>query len=440
MPNPFHLSYFLQGSSVHAWGAPFIGTIGQDWQSASFFKELAQGLERACFDYLLIEDSIYVGENWQGSRDLFLKTGLCIPRQEPSVVATLLAADTSRLGIVPTLSTFAYHPYLTARITGTLDQISGGRAGWNMVTGSSDFAAQNFGMPAMPEHDQRYVMAEEYAQIVKGLWGSWAPGAQVGGLVPGEDQGQLFDPAKVNTIDFQGEYYASRGPLNSGPTVQERPVIAQAGGSKMGIEFAARHADTIVAAPHGAENMRAYRDQVRAQMVQNGRDPDSCKVLFLISPIVEETEEMARWKADQRRIEAEQNMDMRLARLGWTINIDFSEFDLDQPVGELTTNGHQSSLKQFLERAGARTLREAVLDTASKGYGVDLVGTPDSVAAQMEEVMQTAGGDGFLITLGDLSRRSLAGITDGLVPALQRRGLVRKNYEHATLRDNLLAF
>ena len=208
----------------------------------------------------------------------------------------------------------------------------------------------------------------------------------------------------------------------------------------MGISFASRHADTIVAAPNGAENMKAYRDEVRAEMAANGRDPDSCKVLFLVSPIVEETEEMARWKADQRRVDAEKNMDMRLARLGWTINIDFSEFDLDQPVGELTTNGHQSTLKQFLERAGKSTLREAVLDGASKGYGVDLVGTPDSVAAQMEETMQTAGGDGFLIALGDLSRRSLATITDGLVPALQRRGLVRKAYEHDTLRDNLLAF
>lgn len=309
-----------------------------------------------------------------------------------------------------------------------------------MVTGSSDLAAQNFGLPAMPDHDERYVMAEEYVEIVKGLWGSWEPGAQVGGLEAGQDSGQLFDPAKVRTIDYRGEHYASRGPLNSGPTVQDRPVIAQAGGSKMGISFAARHADTIVAAPHGAENMRKYRDEVRAQMAAAGRNPDDCKVLFLVSPIVEETEEMARWKAAQRRIEAERNMDLRLARLGWSINIDFSEFDLDQPVGELTTNGHQTTLKQFLERAGKQTLREAVLDNAAKGYGVDLVGTPDSVAAQMEEAMQTAGGDGFLIALGDLSRRSLATITDGLVPALQRRGLVRKRYEFETLRENLLAF
>ncbi len=440
MPRPFHLSYFLQGSSVHAWGSPFIGTIGQDWRSLAFFKDLVRELERACFDYLLIEDSIYVGENWQDSRDIFLKSGLGIPRQEPSVVASMLAGCTARLGIVPTLSTFAYHPYLTARIIGSLDQLSNGRIGWNVVTGSSDLAAQNFGFPGMPEHDKRYDMAEEYVQIVKQLWDSWEPGVQIGGLEPGQTSGDLFDPEKVHTIDFKGEFFSSRGPLNSGPTVQHRPVIAQAGGSEKGLAFAARHADTIVAAPDGAENMRKYRNDITERMIAAGRDPKDCKVLFLISPIVEETEEMARYKSEQRCVETAKNMDLYLARLGWSINIDFSKFDIDQPVGELTTNGHQSTLKQFLTRYGKNTLREAALDRAMKGYGVDLVGTPESVADQMAETMEIAGGDGFLISLSDLSRRQLASITDGLVPALQRRGLVRKQYEFEHLRDNLLSF
>jgi len=440
MSRAFHLAYFLQGSSVHSWGTPGIGSMGRDWMGAGFFRDLALGLERACFDYLLIEDSIYVGENWQGRRDIFLENGLCIPRQDPAVVATLLAAATSHLGIVPTLSTFAYHPYLTARITGSLDQISVGRAGWNMVTGSSDLAAQNFGQDAMVEHDERYVMAEEYVQIVKGLWGSWAPDAQIGGLRPGEETGRLFDPAKVRSIDFKGRYFSSRGPLNSGPTVQQPPVIAQAGGSAPGRAFAARHADTIVAAPNGVAAMKAYRDDIRAQMTAMGRDPDGCKVLFLVSPVIAETEARAREMAAQRRIDAEANMALRLARLGWSINIDFSEFDLDQPVGELATNGHQTTLKQFLERAGKRTLREAVLDNAAKGYGVDLVGTPESVAAQMAEVMDEVGGDGFLLTNGDLTRASLALMTDHLVPALQRMGVVRGSYGHAHLRDTLTEF
>jgi alkanesulfonate monooxygenase SsuD/methylene tetrahydromethanopterin reductase-like flavin-dependent oxidoreductase (luciferase family) len=140
---PFHLAWFLQGSSIQAWGESWTGNISDDWMSCDMFLDLARGCEQASMDYILLEDSIYVGETWQNSRDIYLKNGMSIPRQEPTVVATLMAAATTRLGIVPTLSTFAYEPYLTARIVGTLDQISGGRGGWNMVTGSSDLSAKN---------------------------------------------------------------------------------------------------------------------------------------------------------------------------------------------------------------------------------------------------------------------------------------------------------
>ena len=434
--NPFHMAWFLQGSSIQAWQEPWTGNISEEWMTAGMFLDLARSMERACFDYILIEDSIYIGQNWENKRDLFLKTGMSVPRQEPSVVASLMAAATTRLGIVPTLSTFAYAPYLTARIVGTLDQISSGRGGWNLVTGSSDYSAQNFGMDALPPHDLRYDMAEEYVEIVKRLWDSWEPGA----IVADRKTGVLIDSSKVHTIDFEGQYYRCRGPLNSGPAPQGRPVIAQAGGSDKGRAFAAKHADTIVAAPNGIDAMKRYRDDIRTQRAAAGLDPDGCKILFLLSPIVAETEEQARWHADQRAVSAEKNIEARLARLGWITNIDFSGHDLDAPVGELTTNGHQSSLAQFVIRAGKKTLREAIVKNSSSGYCVDVVGTPDTAAAQMEEIMAEVGGDGFLIALSDVSRRAIATITDGLVPALQQRGLVRTAYEHPQFRDNLLAF
>lgn len=433
---PFHLAWFLQGSSIQAWGAPFTGNISEEWMRADMFVDLARNIERAGFDYLLLEDSIYVGENWRNSRDIFLKNGMSIPRQEPTVVATLMAQATQRLGIVPTLSTFAYHPYLVARITGTLDQISGGRAGWNMVTGSSDFAARNFGLDALPAHDTRYEMAGEFIDVVQKLWDSWEPGA----IIADRASGVLIDPSKVHTIDHKGRYYASRGPLNSGPAPQGRPVIAQAGGSGPGRAIAARHADTIVAAPKGIDGMREYRDDVRRRMVEYGRDPDSCKILYLLSPIVAATRAEAQIRAERRRIDAETNLDVRLAQFGWITNLDLSEADLDAPVGELTTNGHQSSLAVFLKRAGNKTLREAMVSYSTSGGCMDLVGTPDDVAEQMGEIMQAVGGDGFLFSLGDVSRRSVAEITDGLVPALQQRGLVRRGYAHAQFRDNLLEF
>jgi FMN-dependent oxidoreductase (nitrilotriacetate monooxygenase family) len=434
--NRFHLAWFLQGSSIQAWGAPWTGNISEEWMSAEMFLDLARAIDRAGFDYLLIEDSIYIGQNWKDSRDIFLHNGMSVPRQEPSVVASLMAAVTKNLGIVPTLSTFAYHPYLVARTVGTLDQVSGGRGGWNMVTGSSDFSAQNFGMDKLPPHDIRYEMAHEFIEVVTKLWDSWEPGA----IVADRKSGMLIDPGKVHTIDYEGQYYRSRGPLNSGPCPQGHPVIAQAGGSGPGRAIAAKYADTIVAHPKGIEAMKEYRRDVRAQMAALGRDPDSCKILYLIGPIVAASREEAQIRVDRRRASAEANIDVRLAQMGWSTNIDFSRHDLDAPVAELTTNGHQSSLAQFVRRAGGKTLRDAIIGYSTSGGVIDLVGTPDDVAAQMDEVMQEVGGDGFLFSLGDVSRKSVTEITDGLVPALQQRGLTRTGFSGKHLRDNLLEF
>ncbi|KPF61045.1 NtaA/DmoA family FMN-dependent monooxygenase [Rhizobium sp. AAP116] len=434
--NMFHLGWFLQGSSIGGWGDKWSGNIAREWMHPGAYLDLARAMERACFDYILIEDSIYVGQNWQDSREIFLTNGISVPRQEPSVVATLMAAATTRLGIVPTLSTFAYHPYLTSRIVGTLDQISLGRGGWNVVTGSSDLSAQNFGMDKLADHDERYVMAEEYMQICQGLWGSWEPGAIVGD----RDTGVLIDHNKVHTIDYKGKYYASRGPLNSGPLPQGQPVIAQAGGSKSGKGFAARYADTIVAAPKGVEAMKQYRNDVRAEMAAIGRDPDKCKVLFLVQPILTETMTEAAERIAERKAASEKYIDQRLARFGWSTNLDLSGCDLDAPIGELTTNGHQSSLAQFLARSSGKTLREAIIEHTTSGYCVDMVGTPESIASQMAEVMEEVGGDGFLIEQPNVNRRTIASITDGLVPVLQHRGLTRKAYAHEQLRDNLLDF
>ena len=434
----FHLGWFLQGSSVQAWGEPFTGAIGRDWRSAEFFVDIAKALERARFDYLLIEDSSYVGESYGNSREIYLTGGLSTPRQDPSVMATLMAAQTSRLGIVPTLSTFAYPPYLLARLVASLDQISAGRVGWNMVTGSSDFAAMNYGMPAMPDHDLRYDMADEYMACVNALWDSWDPDS----IIANTETGVLVDHTKVRQVDFEGRWYKSRGPLNSGPLPQGRPVIAQAGGSPRGKRFAALQADTVVASVKGTAGMRAYRDELRAYALAQGRNPDDIKVLFLVSPTIGETEEEARLRHAQKMARAAKQVPQLLAFFGKITNINFAAYDLDTPVNELTltTNGHQQSLDDFKKVTGRKTLREAMLSYRGNNGSVELVGTPDSVAARMEEVMAEVGGDGFLITTNDTSRRIIAEITDGLIPALQARGLTRKEYGHAQFRDNLLEF
>jgi len=438
MTRPFHLGWFLQGSSVQAWGEPWTGAIGRDWRVPELFCDIARALERACFDYVLIEDSSYVGESYGGSREIYLANGLAVPRQDPSVIATLMAAATQRIGIVPTLSTFAYPPYLLARLVATLDQVSAGRIGWNMVTGSSDYVAMNYGLPGMPEHDLRYDMADEYMGAVNALWDSWEPGA----ILADTASGVLVDHTKVHAADFQGKWFSTRGPLNSGPCVQGRPVIAQAGGSARGKRFAALHADTVVASVKGVAAMRAYRDDVRAHATAQGRNPDDVKILFLVAPTLGETMEEAELRRRQRLARAEAQVPQFLAHFGKITNIDFGRYDLDTPVNQLDlhTNGHQQSLDDFKRVAGKRSLREAMLAYRGNPGSVELTGTPDAVASQMAEAMQEAGGDGFLLSLGDVSRRSVAEIADGLVPALQARGLARRAYAHAQFRDNLREF
>jgi FMN-dependent oxidoreductase (nitrilotriacetate monooxygenase family) len=438
MPRPFHLGWFLQGSSVQAWGEPWTGAIGRDWMRPDLFCDMARAVEAARFDYILIEDSSYVGESYGGSREIYLKHGLAVPRQDPAITATLMAAATSRIGIVPTFATFTHPPYLLARMVASLDQVSAGRIGWNMVTGSSDVAARNYGLPALPEHDLRYDMADEYMQVVNGLWDSWEPGAIVADPV----SGALVDHTKVHAVDFEGRWYRTHGPLNSGPCPQGRPVIAQAGGSPRGRQFASGHADTIVAMIKGTAGMKAYRDDVRARAAAQGRDPDRVKVLYLVNPLLAETQAEAEARRDARRARAEASVPQLLAFFGKITNIDFGKYDLDAPVDtlDLHTNGHQQSLDDFKRVAGKKSLRDAMLSYRGTSGSVELVGTPDAVAGQMAEAMQEVGGDGFLFSMGDVSRRTVAEVADGLVPALQRRGLVRRAYAHAQFRDNLLEF
>jgi FMN-dependent oxidoreductase (nitrilotriacetate monooxygenase family) len=434
---PFHLGWFLQGSSAQAWGEPWTGHIGRNWMVPELFTDMARCLERACFDYILIEDSSYVGESFGGSTEIYLKNAIAVPRQDPSVVASLMTAVTSRIGIVPTFGTYAYPPYLLARLVASLDQASSGRIGWNAVTGSSDFAAMNFGLPGMPEHDLRYDMADEYMQVVKALWGSWEPGA----IIADRRAGVLVDPTKVHAVNHEGRFFKSRGPLNSGPAPQGQPVIAQAGGSPRGRQFAAQHADTIVAHTKGIAAMKSYRNDVRARMVACGRDPGRCKVLFLVAPIIGETEEEAQQKKRIRAARAAATIEQRLAHLGKVTNIDFGKMDIDKPLSpDVTTNGHQQTLDEFRAKAAGRSLRETMADHNATELSVELIGTPDSIAARMGEVMEEVGGDGFLFSLPNVNRRSLAEVEDGLIPALQDRGLTRAAYTHAQFRDNLLEF
>jgi len=438
--NKFHLGWFMNGYRVHGWRDQWIGTHKSEGMLPDFYVDMARSLERACFDYFIIEDSSFVPDAWEGKHDFYVENAYAVPKFDPSVLASILTQNTSRIGIVATLAITEYPPYLLARLVSTMDHVSHGRAGWNMVTASSDRAAQNYGHEAQPDHDVRYDMAEEFTDLVTQLWESWEPGSMV------VDQDGIFaDPAKVHPVDFEGAFYRSRGPINTARSPQGRPVIVQAGGSDKGRAYASRCADSIIASATTVAQMKEYRDDVRTRAEGHGRKPDDVKVLFLVSPIIGETHQAALDRKEQMIQEAGSDPRFRLAGMGYATDIDFSTFDLDTPIRdfeeELVTNGHQSSLAAFTRQNRDRTLREVASNSAyGAGQRVELLGTPAEVAEQMEAVMAEVGGDGFLITQDVLTRRSISEITDGLVPELQKRGLTRDRYRHELFRDNLLDF
>jgi FMN-dependent oxidoreductase (nitrilotriacetate monooxygenase family) len=429
---PFHLGWFLGNSyGVHGWNQPWGGTDAEDWAMPDLHIDLAKALERACFDCLLLEDSVFVPDNYGSSTEFYLARALRAPKNDPLPLVPLIAQATTHLGIVPTISTSFYPPYLLARLIATLDLMSKGRVGCNFVTSTAERAAQNFGLDEHLEHDLRYEMADEFVDLVTQLWASWDADA----IVRDRAAGVFADHAKVRAINFKGRFFASRGPLNTARPPQGRPVLVQAGGSPQGKQFAAKHMDCVVAAMSTVPEMKAFRADLRQRVAAAGRDPDSCKVLFVIVPTLGETNAEAEERVRRRQAHREAAPELALALMGSLTDIDFSAFDLDAPIGELTTNGQQGTLQRFL--AQGRTLRE-IANNYRYGFE-DAVGTPEQVAATMAEVMEEVGGDGFMFT-GNLTRRYVAEITDGLVPALQRLGLVRIAYEHRHFRDNLLAF
>jgi FMN-dependent oxidoreductase (nitrilotriacetate monooxygenase family) len=434
-PKPFHLAWFMNFTPGD-WTSDF--AAGTSPWDGKFYIDMALALERACFDYIMLEDTLMVPDAYGHSTEATLKHALMVPKHDPMPLAALIGAATTRLGVVATMSTMAYPPFMLARLCTTLDHIARGRFGWNIVTSGEDTAAQNFGMDKLPPREQRYAMADEYVDVVCQLFQSWDKDA----VVMDRERGIYADHTKVNPIHYEGEFYKVRGPLNTVPSPQGKPVFVQAGGSPRGRAFAAKHADSIIATANGIKGMKQYRDDVRGHAVAAGRNPDDVKVLFLIYPMLADTNEEALAKRD-RLVNSPAFIEMALASVSSVTDIDFSKYDLDEPLPPLTTNGEQGSLDKFAQWGSGKTLRQLAAERFSGlPPELELIGTPDRVAARMGELMAAVGGDGFLIStpFQRTSRRFINEVTEGLVPALQRRGLARTAYAGDTLRDVLKEF
>jgi FMN-dependent oxidoreductase (nitrilotriacetate monooxygenase family) len=431
----FHMGWFLPyGFGVYGWNGQWSGNVPKDVGKAQLFMDMATSLDRAGFDYMMLEDSSVVPDIYGSSLEHSLRTG--IVRHDPMPLVPLLGAVTSRLGIIATASTSFYPPFLAARLFRTLDHLTGGRVGINLVTSSPHAAAQNYGYEKLFEHDLRYEMADDWMQAVDSLWAGWDPDA----VVADEETGVFADHTKVRYSNYEGKHFRTRGPINAVPSPQQRPVVCQAGGSPAGRDLAAKHADTVIAAVNGVEEMKSYRDDISERMISFGRKPSDAKVLFLVDPILGDTDDEAEEKRTRLRARQAADMEYNLAGMSYTSGFDFSKFDLDEPFPDLTSvsNGHQSSVADFTRAGQGKTLRE-VASHRHLQESIELVGSPDTVALKMGEAMDYVGGDGFLVA-SIVTRRNITDVADGLAPALRRRGLTRSSYSYELFRDNLLEF
>ncbi len=440
----FHLGWFLgNGFGIQPWTSfgghhPFAGNNGSDWMTPGLYRDLTSSLERGGFDYILIEDTSMVEDTYGGSSEFTLKWGVMAPKNDPMPLIPLMAQGSKHIGIIGTISTIQYPPFLAARLMTTLDHLTEGRAGVNVVTSVTNRVAQNFGYDRHMEHDERYAMADEWMDAVSQLWESWEPGA----VLLDQQTPRYADHTKVHPINFEGKYFKVRGPLNTIPGPQRRPVIAQAGNSSVGRDLAAKHADTMLAMGHSVEQMRELREDMHRRLLSFGRKPDDFKVLFLVTPIVGATDREAEEKERIRQsfIGSEHHIQELLWGLTYVSGgeVDFSQFDLDGPMPQVKGNGEQSSLAQYTKGSEGMTLREVILSKRQIG-DLGMVGSPDTIAAKMGEIMEEVGGDGFLL-YPEMTRNTISLIADGVGPALQRRGLIRDGFSKSTFRENLLEF
>ena len=419
------LGVFLAGtgSNMASWRHP--DAVADGAINLEYYLDLTRKAEASKLDFVFFGDGLYISEK---SHPNFLN------RFEPLTLLAYLAAHTSHIGLAATLSTTYSDPFTVARQFATIDHVSDGRAGWNIVTSPLEGSALNYSRPEHPQHDLRYRMADEFLEVTKGLWDSWEEGA----FVRNKETGQFIDPSKMHRLDHQGEFYAVQGPLAISRSKQGRPVLIQAGSSEAGKNFASKHADVIFTGQGSIPAAREFYNDVKERAVRHGRNPEELLILPGCAPIVGETEEEAEWK--YREIAGLVEIDDALNYLGRYFNdMDFSPYGLDEPfpeLGDFARNGWESAtdkLKQ-LARDEKLTLREMALRTTTPK--TVFMGTPERVADTMQEWFEAGVVDGFMMNAAVLPV-GLTDFLDGVLPILKGRGLFRAEYEHGTLHENL---
>lgn len=406
---------------------------GHRYTDADHWVELAQLLERGGFDAIFLADVLGVYDVYGGNVDAALRHGVQVPLNDPLALVPLMAHATRRLGIGVTAALTYEHPYTFARRISTLDHLTRGRIGWNIVTGYLDSAARNLGLDAQLGHDARYDLADEYLDVVYKLWEkSWDANA----VVRDKASGVYTDPARVHPINHRGRHYTVPGIHLCEPSPQRTPLLYQAGASPRGVAFAARHAEATFVSGPSKKVVKQYVDQARAATAAAGRDGGALLVYAQALIVTAPTGELAHAKlADYRR---HVNIEAALALLsGWT-GVDFSQVDLDAAIDYVDTDAGRSALASLSAADPSKTwtVREAALFIGLGGRGPVITGDPGQVADQLEAWMDATGIDGFNLAFA-VAHDSMRDVVDLIVPELQARGRYRTAHAGATLREQL---
>lgn len=425
-PRQLHLNAFLMNAGHHdaAWRHP--RTQPERVTDLTYFQELARTAERGLLDSLFLADGLTL---WGSARYN------AVGGFEPLTLLSALAVATEHIGLIATVSTTFHEPYHVARVFASLDHLSGGRAGWNIVTSGNVAEARNFGLDAHPDHALRYERAAEFVDVARLLWDSWSDGAPVADRA----RGVYTEEGAVLPVGHRGTHFRVDGPLNVQRPPQGHPLLVQAGSSQDGRAFAARYAEAVFTAQQTLADGQTFYKDLKARLARYGRRPDELKILPGICPVIGATEAEARALEDE--LTALQVPEYGLQQLSGMLGTDLSGLPLDGPLPELPAeseiNGNKSrfTLVADLARRENLTLRQLIARLGGgRGHRV-FAGTPEQVADELEEWFVSGAADGFNIMPPHLPG-GLEDFVDHVVPLLQRRGLFRTEYTGRTLRDH----
>ena len=422
------LGAFMRPVSIHTGAWRYPGALPDANFNFLALKRFIQKLEQGKFDAFFMADHLAVLNMPINA----LKRSHTVTSFEPFTLLSALASVTERIGLIATASTTYDEPYHIARRFASLDHISGGRAGWNIVTTANPDAALNFGLFEEVEHDERYVRAREFYDVVTGLWDSFADDA----FIRDVESGIYFDPAKIHVLAHQGKHLSVRGPLNIARPVQGWPVIVQAGASDAGRQLAAETAEVVFAPAGNLEAGKVFFADIKRRARAIGRDPESIKILPGALVIVGETVEAA--IAKRTHLDSLVHYDSGIASLNSVLGYDVSGLDPDGPLPEIPQTNAGQSGRERVVALGQRenlTIRQLAQRVGSYG-GLAFVGTPQTIATDMEQWLTEEGSDGFNVMFPFLPE-GLDDFVDRVVPELQRLGIFRQDYEGKTLRENL---